>query len=56
MRLNALIPSVARVKVLTLLLLGGEGRYYVREIERRTAFCQEFACYKVVHVVQTLKN
>ena len=36
MRLNALIPSVARVKVLTLLLLGGEGKYYVREIERRT--------------------
>jgi hypothetical protein len=27
---------VARVKVLTLLLLGGEGKYYVREIERRT--------------------
>lgn len=36
MRISAIIPSVARVKVLTLLLLGGEGKYYVREIERRT--------------------
>ena len=36
MRLSALMPSATRISILTLLLLGSEGRYYVREIERRT--------------------
>lgn len=36
MSLKSIIPSAARRKILSLLLLGNQERYYVREIERRT--------------------
>jgi predicted nucleotidyltransferase len=36
MSLKPLMQSRSRIRVLSLLLLGGQERYYVREIERRT--------------------
>ena len=36
MSLKSIIPSAARRKILSLLLLGNQERYYVREVERRT--------------------